>query len=398
MSDPEGAFEGAGRADAAERRALRVLLVANDGFSAGHVVRTLAIARALRRRASHRAVETRLLLATTSEAHALLASEPIAIVQLPAPAAARRAGFGDLERRRLVRGALAGIADAFAPDLLVVDTFPSGPHGEVAGLCVGRARRALVRRSVPEPGGGEHTLRDGLEDYDLAVIADDPVAHGACLPIRTVRVPPITIAEAHDAKSRAAARAELGLPGPDHGGDRIVLVASGGGGDAEAVAKASAIAAAISRVAPEVTPVLALGPLVRAADGAAVPPTRITTRITTPLTTRAAPLQPLLAAFDGAFTPAGYNTAHELVKAAVPTALFALPRPYDDQAGRVARFASAGLAHALVSFDDDAIAAALSWMSTAPRRSLEAGGADRAADALLDLVTLQAGSAAGSAR
>ncbi len=69
----------------------------------------------------------------------------------------------------------------------------------------------------------------------------------------------------------------------------------------------------------------------------------------------------------------------------MPTALFAMPRPFDDQAARAARFEAAGMARALAAIEDDAVAAALAWMRTAPRACLEAGGADRAAEALIDL-------------
>jgi predicted glycosyltransferase len=358
----------------AQRRALRVLLVANDGFSAGHVARTLAIARGIARQGTQRGIEPRQLLVTTSEAHALLAGEPIAIVRLPAPLAASCAGFSDQERRRLVRGALEGVVECFGPDLIVCDTFPSGPHGELAGIAGVSAKRALVRRSVPDERARDEALTAHLGDYDLAIVADDPFAFEASLPIPVVRVPPITLSEACDGASREAARTTLGLParGP------CVLVAAGGGGDPEAAARAAKIAEALARIAPDTTVVLAIGPLAAAPASVAAAAVRVV---------RVAPLQPLLSAFDAAFAPAGYNTAHELAKARVPAALFALPRPFDDQASRAARFAQAKLACELVRFDDDAIATALAWATTAPRPVIEACGADRAADALLDLAT-----------
>jgi UDP-N-acetylglucosamine--N-acetylmuramyl-(pentapeptide) pyrophosphoryl-undecaprenol N-acetylglucosamine transferase len=306
-------------------RALRVLFVANDGFSVGHVMRTLAIARALSRRAAQRSVEVRTLLATTSEAHSLLAAEEtIATVRLPAPLSARRAGFSDPERRHLVRGTIEGIVNAFGPDLIVVDTFPSGPHGELA--TIGGRRRVLVRRSVPD----DPMLTEGLAQYDMAIVADDPLPSDVRLPIpQVVRVPPITLTEPRDAMSREQARAELGLPADG----RVILVASGGGGDVEAVTRAQAIATCIEEVEPGVTVTLALGPLARGAH-----PCGATSPLNRPV------LAPFFAAFDGAIAPAGYNTAHELAKAGVPTALFAQPRPFDDQSGRAARFSAASLA------------------------------------------------------
>lgn len=363
----------AGREVSSGPRSLRVLLVAHDGFSAGHVVRSLAIARGLARVAARRGIALGAVLATTSEADALLACEPLAIVRVPAPGAARQAGLSDAERRRLVRTVLDGAIEAFGPDLIVVDTFPSGPHGELAGLAeVGaRAKRALVRRSVPEVPGD--ALIAGLSGYDLAILAGDPSPPSVELPVPVRHVPPITLAEAGDGLDRAAARAALELPE-----GRVILVATGGGGDPGAAERGRAIAEAILRVAPDVTPVLALGPLAPERPGMAGDAIR---------GIRCAPLSPMLAAFDGAFAAAGYNTAHELAKARVPAALFAQPRPFDDQAARAARLTAAGFARALASTADEVIAGALAWMATARVPELEAGGADRAAEALLDLAT-----------
>jgi UDP-N-acetylglucosamine--N-acetylmuramyl-(pentapeptide) pyrophosphoryl-undecaprenol N-acetylglucosamine transferase len=352
---------------------MRALFFANDGLGAGHLARTLAIARALRRKVEG----LELLVATTSEADGLLASERIAAVRWPTPLAARQSGWSDAARRALAARVVRGAIEGSRPDLLVTDTFPSGPHGELEGLVREVPRRALVRRSVRADRAGEATLRAGLADYDLAIVPDDPGEHRAeSLPIPAVRVPPITLFEAHEGLGREAARARLGLPREG----RLILVCSGGGGDAEATALAVRVAEAIIRIAGGgripggPAPVLAVGPLAR---GGLVTGVRCV---------QETPLQPLLAAFDGAIAPAGYNLAHELAKAGVPLALFAMPRPFDDQAGRAARFEAAGIARVLATIDDAEVADALAWMEQAPRPSIAAGGADRAAEALMELV------------
>jgi predicted glycosyltransferase len=181
--------------------------------------------------------------------------------------------------------------------------------------------------------------------------------------------------EANEAYSRQEARERLGLGQQE----RVILVASGGGGDADAVACSLEIAHHVARhVGDDTTIVVARGPV--SLDHRAA---RLQVR-----TIHVAPIQPLLAAFDGAFAPAGYNMAHELAKARVPAALFARPRPYDDQAGRATRFEAAGLATKLDVVDETSVASALDWMSTVRSSAcIEAGGADRAADAIVDLVT-----------
>ena len=356
-------------------RPLRVLFFTNNGLGAGHLARTLAIAKALRRKTDR----LELMLATTSEADALLAAVPIATVRWPAPLAARESGWSDQARRDVARRVVRGAIEGFRPDLLVTDTFPHGPHGELSGLVREVPHRVLVRRSVRAERAGEGAAYAGLSEYDLAIVPDDPVEHASpaqALPIPTTRVPPITLFEAHEAHDRETARARLGLPREG----RFILVCSGGGGDPEAVRAATHAAEIVLGVrGPEAaTPVLAEGPLERRIRGAHGEKTIARAHET--------PLQPFLAAFDGAIAPAGYNLAHELAKAGVPTALFAMPRPFDDQAARAARFEQAGIGRALATIDEETVAASLAWMARAPKPSLLAGGADSAAQALLELM------------
>ncbi len=334
-------------------RPLRVVFVANDGLSAGHVVRMLALAREL----GLRPVSTQRVLVTTSQAHALFAVDGgPAIVQLPSPASARRAGLDDASRRRLVRGAMDGVLASFAPDVVVVDTFPSGPHGELElGARAGESKNVLVRRATAN--ADDPRLQEGLHRYHLGIVCDDPGPVTAALPMTTVRVPPITLFDDPGA-DRAAARAKLGLPAEGE----IILVTAGGGGDDESVDQAGSIARAL---AGKTTVALAAGPL-------------------STLSQLASPLQPWLSAFDGAFSAAGYNTAHELAKARIPTVFFARPRPFDDQAARAERFAARGLATTLTDVET-----ALAWIRArtldAGSGMIERGGAARAVDALLAL-------------
>jgi len=354
-------------------RPLRAMFVANDGFSAGHVTRALAIAAALTERGRARGVEVASLLATTSEADALFGGADVALLRLPAPDAARRAGLADPERRRLVRACLEAAVQSFGPDLVVVDTFPSGPHGELAGALEGHARRVLVRRHVPVERWTAEPLAAGLAACALAIVADDPTQTTPVPGVNCVHVPPIV--RAHELASREAARARLGLPRDA----RVLLVTSGGGGDGAARERAARFASAARKHDPGSVVAVAAGPLATLAmDGVLLP------RGLVPL--RCAPLGPWMAAFDGAIAAAGYNTAHELAHAGVPAVLYACPRPFDDQAARARRFAEQGLAFALE--DDAGLPAALAWLR-APRPdracALRADGAPRAADALLDL-------------
>ncbi|HET9622227.1 MAG TPA: hypothetical protein VFP84_12730, partial [Kofleriaceae bacterium] len=246
-------------------RALRVVLIANDGFSAGHVARSLAIARGLRAEAARRGLAVKCVLATTSQATALWKDEPVAVVTMPAPVAAREAGWADAERRRVVRGVVDGVIERVAPDLVVVDTFPVGPHGELRGLHVpAGCKRVLVRRATEDrraaaPIDLRDVLTAELARYDLRVHAGELGEPAAAVAGDGVRVPPIIFdarpaAPANLRRELGAARqldhhaawARLGLP--ELADQRVMLVAAGGGGDAPAVARAEAIARTLVRL------------------------------------------------------------------------------------------------------------------------------------------------------
>jgi predicted glycosyltransferase len=59
------------------------------------------------------------------------------------------------------------------------------------------------------------------------------------------------------------------------------------------------------------------------------------------------PAMDVMRAFDVAVSAGGYNTVHELVASSVPSAFFPRARPYDDQAARIHRLATAGACLAL---------------------------------------------------
>ena len=238
-------------------RRLRALFFSNDGLGAGHLSRSLAVARALARKVP----ELEVALATSSQADALLSAVPIAAVRWPSPTSARGSGWSDETRREVAARVVRGVIEGFRPDVLVTDTFPSGPHAELDGLLRKVRYRALVRRTVRGDRAREGDMATrGLEEHQLAIVPDDPhELREEALPIPSVRVPPITLFEVDDALGRTAARRRLGLPLEG----RFVLVAPGGGGDVEAADRAAKIAEAIARTATTIgaTPVVAVGPL-----------------------------------------------------------------------------------------------------------------------------------------
>jgi predicted glycosyltransferase len=357
-------------------RPLRIALLASNGLSTGHLTRSLAIATALVRVGAQRNISVEPLLATTSEADDLLRAVDIPSVRLPSPRVARRSGWSDEARRALAEGVLLGIATGMRPDVLVVDTFPSGPQLEATKLLDLVPRKVLIRRSIRENRALDPRSKSGLEKYELVVCPDDPfaldpdavcAAHAA----RMVRVPPITLHEVDESRSRSEARARLGLPADA----RLALVAFGGGGDPGSSEVSALISRTLLEVDPTLVPVVALGPLATRpslVDGV--------------LTVKSTPLQLDLAAFDLAISAAGYNSAHELAKAKIPTAFLARERMFDDQAGRAERFARAGHAAVLVDTSREAIEQALAQIRKLSCPGLIPGGADAAAREILMMI------------
>lgn len=353
-------------------RPLRALFLANDGLGAGHLVRTIAIARALVAVGEAEGEIAHTLVATTSEADVLLFGTPaIASLRLPAPARARAAGWTDAERRYVVEHVLLGAAEGFSPDVLVVDTFPSGPHGEAARLLRAVPLRVLVRRTVRPERRRAKALSEGLGLHDLVIVPDDPLPlPPESLGARSVRVPPITFGEASEALSRAEARQALGLPLEGH----FALVGAGAGGDAGAAESQRRLVELLREAAPSYTPVVAEGPLASGSSLVGVQAVRVV------------PLQRFLAAFDVAIAAAGYNTAHELAKAGVPTVLYAQDRPFDDQAARAHRFAEAGLAVELGEPTAEGLRVAIERACALGPHPPVSGGAEAAARAVWGLV------------
>ncbi len=325
------------------------MFVANDGRSVGHVVRALAVARALRAR-----TPAEVLLVTTSLADGLLAWAGVPTVRVP-PAGA----LPEPERRSLARAVVTAAAEGFRPDLLVVDTFPSGPHLEVEEALERVRRRVLVRRTVRPERAADPSAARGLGAYDRVLVPDDPGPQPLPDHPRCLRVPPIVLDV--DAAPEDAARGRLRRPGRPS-----VLVSCGGRQDAASVELGRRVEAwCAARGAPP--------PLV--VDGLLDSPERAVPT----------PLGRWLRAFDVVVASAGYNSAHECATLGIPAVLYARDRQYDDQAARAARFEAAGLAVALrdPAGVDDALDRALGLRPP----PWPGDGAARSADALVEVVS-----------
>lgn len=380
------------------KRIRRVVCYAVNGSGLGHVTRLAAIARWLRRYVTlleGRPPEVHFI--TSTEAPQLLWDAGFTAFKLPSKNATRDAGHDMLEFRRLARHFVWNTLGVFRPDLLVVDTFPSGSFDELLQVLDGPFRKAFVHRHVKPTYAARPTFQAALRLYDTVIVPHAAPAPGATAPSLHAAAPAgavhtgeILHVEREDLADRAATRARLGVPHGAH----LVYVSAGGGGDPTSEATLRALLRALAP-RPDLHVLVGAGPLYRAPR----PPEAAAPRVTWYAGHHVAPLLP---ACDAALSAGGYNTFHELLFAQVPTLFYAQDKVADDQRARidaaVQRGACAWLPPAVLApstTDKDARAALLAALDDllAPARAaamraaqsplVPADGARRAALALL---------------
>jgi UDP-N-acetylglucosamine:LPS N-acetylglucosamine transferase len=309
---------------------MRLLFYATNGLGLGHVTRLLTIIRAIRRQdPSHE-----ILFLTRCEAGPYPKEDDVFTLRIPGPVRARSSGLTPKSYYQMVHLLLWQAASSFDPHLLVVDTFPSGPEGELVPLMKWPIRKAFVYRDSRADVYNSPDFRKSLDPYQMILVAHD--AGTVPLPDFLTKDPRVhftgIISEGTGQtddweKKRNEVRDRLGLSD-----EPTALVTMGGGGDPEAM-----------RILPMVTGwfrkngvpfLVATGPLLRE-----IPPC-ITAREWFP----AWPLAPWLPGFDMAVASAGYNTVSELSAVKIPALLIPFARDLDDQEKRVSETLGEGWA------------------------------------------------------
>jgi UDP:flavonoid glycosyltransferase YjiC (YdhE family) len=360
---------------------MRWLIYATNGFGVGHVVRTLSLARQIRKRAP----ESQFLFLTDSEATNLIWREGFTSVKT-LPAEAVRAGRVEVGTKYALNQALVATTfAAYRPHVMVVDTFPAGRTEELLGILRNDARRILICREQTKAGREWTRVRDLIGVYELVLIPHAPGEVEIAAPphVTVESTGAMMIRSREEALPRAEARRRLGLPQ-----DRFtVFVGFGGGGDARYQPLLESVLQAAADF-PDwlfavVDPPLLGGPL-RLPDAANVTAIRYF------------PLAEVWSAFDGAVSALGTNTTMEVLHNGVPT-VFVAPRRNidDDQDARLKRIVAAGAGWAAGSLDRPALARSLSQLADADARTkaganaaglVPRNGAEYAADFVLEFL------------
>ncbi len=333
------------------------VLSSHDGYGLGHVRRNVLIAAELRR-----AEPSARIVIVTGVERALPWRCEAEVVRVPSLVKDRDGAYANPAMGR--QEALERRAERFdatiasvQPDVVVVDRHPSGIDGELrAGL--DRARRMgagtvlglrdildeapVVWSELAGPGwAGTHF--DEVVVYGSRHICDHEAEYG--LPFRPTYTGWVTDAP----------------PPVEHREPRLLVIASGGGGDGQDV---TAVGIELVRRNTAWRGVVINGPHAKQLSAAE----RIDV-VRTPDGCR-----PLFARAEATVQMAGYNTTIEALAAGIRPILVPRRSPRREQAIRAARFSALGLADMV---DRDADVHEISWLLSRPRR-LQAGDLDAA--------------------
>ncbi|NND96389.1 MAG: hypothetical protein HKN47_03555 [Pirellulaceae bacterium] len=304
----------------------RIVCYAINGAGLGHLTRLRTVAKWLRRYASlldERPPE--ILFLTSSDASDTLADAGFAAFKIPSKTVARKTELNKLEYRRLAKHFVWNTLGVFSPDLLVVDTFPSGSFDELFQVLDGPFKTSFVYRNVKPEYASRATFRSALRMYDSIVAPHGMIESqrgGFAAHDGELRFSGEVIQFEHeDLLPAEQARRQLGVD-PNQ---KLVYVSAGGGGDCDAEQQLQSLVRALQQM-DNVQLLVGAGPLYRGErlagenviwyDGPGI--------------------ANYFAALDAAVSAAGYNPFHELLFARVPTAFYAQDKIADDQSERIA--------------------------------------------------------------
>lgn len=323
-----------------------------NGRGMGHLVRQLAILRAMRRICAVLELRFEPWILTSSEADTLARREGFCALKMPSKAMVKDAGIDTSRFLRIARTWVLNTVSGLQPDLLVVDTFPGGSFGELLAALELAPHRALVVRRV-KPGFAEQDSYSGLLPMYQAQIHPDASGCG-----------PILIRSREELLPRDQARAQLGVPK----GARAIYLSVGGGGDLRAP---EILPKLVQRLRGSCHLVVGAGPLYQGPELRGPGITWLSRYV--PMT--------LFPGLDGAVSAGGYNSFHELMHAGVPTVFLPQPRIADDQEERVMRAVQAGAGFRATTLGQvpDLVAQLGSGHAQAARELVPLNGATQAA-------------------
>lgn len=331
-----------------------------NGIGLGHLSRLVAVNRWVRRYTDVLGIDADILFLTSSEADALCYHNGFPAFKIPSKtivsdnhafSGARVARLSRVQHRRLAKQWVWNSVGVFAPDILVVDTFPNGSFHELGSIADFGMKKVLISRAVRAEQAQKPDFRAALRMYDRIITTEEPFPFVDYVPEeaqgRTVSVGTIMLREREEVLARTEARERLGLP-PDA---LCVYVSAGGGGDGEAES-AFEVLAKVATSEPHICFVCGAGALYRGREFHA-PNVRWWQRF------NAIEFMP---AFDAAISAGGYNSVYELLLCGIPTVFIAQERLFDNQQSRTLALQERGLCAVVPLWSEDSYRAALTMI------------------------------------
>ncbi|MDX1932970.1 MAG: glycosyltransferase [Capsulimonadales bacterium] len=340
---------------------LRILNYAINGLGLGHLTRLLAINRQLRRLSALLAPHpAEITFLTSSEADSLAFAHDFAAFKIPARGIVGSCGLDPARYRKIGKQWVWNAINLIAPDILIVDTFPSGSFHELYDVLDFGQKNVFIYRAVRPEAALQPAFQTALRGYDRILLPAEQGEHGSPLPEgtgeRAVSVGEILIRSASEILTRADARLALGLPETG----AVVYVSTGGGGDTSAETIFRMVIETAERM-PNVRFLIGAGTLYR---GREYPAANV-------VWSYRQTMMEYFRAFDLAVTAGGFNSVNELMHCGIPCVFLPQPRSHDDQERRVARCVAAGAGVSLPERTVEALTAALSELLE-PERNADA--------------------------
>lgn len=318
---------------------LTVVSYAVNGAGLGHISRLIAVNHWMRRYALHAGVKLQQWFITTSEADTMLFHEGFAGFKLPSKTIVGEAGVDKITYIALAKQWVWHTISSLRPDLLLVDTFPGGSFGELPAILDICQRKVLILRPVKEHFAKAASYKSLVGLYDRVVVpeykrSDNDLAASLHLPPSLFTYSgPVMRPERFAMYDAATAKQKLGAPSNSHTDapeTSCVLISGGGGGDREAAILFERMFIFATQLAQKNTIfVFAAGALYRG-------PSYRSSNVVW-WTGQDLPLH--MQAFDAAVVAAGFNTAHELMFAGIPTVFVPQEKIADDQYARAQHLA-----------------------------------------------------------
>ena len=331
---------------------LRVLFYAINGTGLGHLSRLLAIAREARELLHAMGVRADFHFITTSEAPEVAWDFPV--YKIPSKTIVAGVDTPNAAFAQSAKLLISNLTASLRPDVLVLDTVPTGSFNEFVFLKDYAKKTVFIDRHKDTTAATSTVHQTHLALYDLILVPDYesnadryPIPSKLCK--RRTFTGRIHGFNPDNATDRDEVRQTFGV------GDRcLIYVSAGGGGDAQAENDLQCIVDALADD-PKNFLLIGYGPLFRGR--------RVYRSNVVPLSEPNA--SRLFRGIDMAISAAGYNTYEELLAAGVPSAFYAQQKGLDRQDLRIEWGEAEGLHLRLNSLDKTLIRAAVERLKEA---------------------------------